>query len=439
MINKISHLQRDPNWSVLVLTDFFFPDSTGGANRVAYYTSRGLAERGHRVQLVTRRSSSNLSSKEVIDGIDVYRYDLPKKSAIAFLLSARRSIWSTLDSLREKDPFSPDLLIIHQPLLAAAVRRHPMLRNIPWLYTFHSPWGEEFVISRNDRDRGGVSRAPTIWLHRKIRALIEASVLRRCQTVLVLSAFMDERLQRLHRVNGKSVIVPGGVDINSFCPEQDVEQLRQELELPLHRFILLTVRNLRKRMGLANLIRAIASLGETGERVHLVLAGEGELEGELKALTTELKITHRITFLGHVEEGNLPKYYQAADLFVLPTEHLEGFGMSTLEALATGVPVVGTPVGATPEILRQIGEEWLTRDSSSEALAEKISDRVKWLMARPAEYQNLKHSCRDVAVRNHAWSDIIARWEEVCDRVIMAERKGTKTIAGTPVIDERVR
>ena len=432
-------MQRDPNWSVLVLTDFFFPDSTGGANRVAYYTSRGLAERGHRVRLVTRRISPGHSPHEAIDGFDVYRYDLPAKSAIAFQRSARRCIWNILDTLREKDRFSPDLLIIHQPLLAAAVRRHPMLRDIPWVYTFHSPWGEEFLISRDDRTREGASRRPATWLHGKIRALIEASVLRRCQTVLVLSAFMEERLKRLHRVNGRVVIVPGGVDIDAFCPAPNVEQVRQELNLPRGRFILLTVRNLRKRMGLANLIRAIASLGETDDEVHLVLAGKGELEGELRTLAREMNVAHRITFPGHIAERNLPRYYQAADLFILPTEHLEGFGMSTLEALATGTPVVGTPVGATPEILRQIGEGWLTRDSSSEALAEKIIDRVKWMTAHPVGYQSLRLACRDVAVRNHAWSDIIARWEDVCDRVIMAEGKGTRTIGVTPVIHERLR
>jgi len=432
-------VQRHPNWSVLVLTDFFFPDSTGGANRVAYYTSRGLAERGHRVRLVTRRISPSHSPYEVVDGFDVYRYDLPRKSAIAFQLSARRCIWNILDNLRDKDRFSPDVVIIHQPLLAAAVRRHPMLRNIPWVYTFHSPWREEFLISRNDRDREGASDRPATWLHGKIRAWIEASVLRQCQTVLVLSAFMEERLKRLHRVNGRVVIVPGGVDIDLFCPAQNVEQVRQELNLPRHRFILLTVRNLRKRMGLANLIRAIASLGETGDQVHLVLAGKGELKGELRSLAREMNVADQITFPGHVAERALPKYYQAADLFILPTEHLEGFGMSTLEALATGTPVIGTPVGATPEILRQIGEEWLTRDSSSEALAEKISDRVKWMIARPAAYQSLKRSCRDLAVKNYAWSDIIARWEDVCDRMIMAEGKGTKTISGSPVINERVR
>jgi glycosyltransferase involved in cell wall biosynthesis/GT2 family glycosyltransferase len=417
-------LQRYPTWSVLVLTDFFFPDSTGGANRVAYYTSRGLAERGHRVRLVTRRIRPDLSPHEVVDGIHVCRYDLPRKSAIAFQFSARRCIWHILDAWRAKERFSPNLVIIHQPLLAKAVRRHPTLRNIPWLYAFHSPWGEEFLISRNRRDREGYSGRPATWLLGKIRALIEASVLRQCQIVLVLSAFMGERLKRLHRVNGRVVIVPGGVDIDSFCPAENIERVRQELNLPRHRFILLTVRNLRKRMGLANLISAIASLGETGEQVHLVLAGKGELEGELKTLAREMNVAHQVTFSGHISEQDLPRYYQAADLFVLPTEHLEGFGMSTLEALATGTPVIGTPVGATPEILRQIGEEWLTRDSSREALAEKIIDRVKWMKAHPAEYQSLKRSCRDFAVRHHSWPDIIARWEEICDRTVIRGGKG---------------
>jgi glycosyltransferase involved in cell wall biosynthesis len=421
----MSYIQKYPSRSVLVLTDFFFPDSNGGANRVAYYTSQGLAERGHRVRLVTRGIRPDHVRREVIDRIDVHRYDLPRKSGLNFLISGRRRIWNILEVPTDKDRFSPDLLIIHQPLAVAAVRHHPLVRDIPWVYAFHSPWGDEFVISRTDRDHGRAGQGCTVWLGKKIRELVEASVLRRCQTVLVLSAFMKERLKRLHGLNGRVVIVPGGVDIDSFRPAENCVQLRRELNLPPDGIILLTVRNLRRRMGLANLVKAVACLGGAAEKTHLFIAGKGELEGELTILAREMNVAHRTTFLGHVEENNLPKYYQAADLFVLPTEHLEGFGMSTLEALAAGTPVIGTPVGATPELLRQIGEEWLTRDTSSEALAAKIRDRIEWMTARPTDYQDIKAACRDLAVRAYAWPRIMERWQEVTTQVISRYERRT--------------
>ena len=70
--------------------------------------------------------------------------------------------------------------------------------------------------------------------------------------------------------------------------------------------------------------------------------------------SAQLGLDKHVTFLGFVPDADLPRYYQAADVFVLPTRELEGFGLVTAEALACGTPVLGTPVGATPELLEPL-------------------------------------------------------------------------------------
>ena len=406
------------NWRILVLTDFFFPDSTGGGNKMAFYTSRGLADLGHRISLITRRVTPDLPDRETIQGIEVYRYDLPRKTLTNFLFSSRQRIWKILNFLREKDPTPLDLLIIHQSLVAAAAGTHSLIRNVPRIYNFHSSWGEEFMISRSVRPCRYGWWKPAILLQKSIRGRIEAKVLGGCQSIIVLSKFMQKRLEKIHGPTQKIVIVPGGVDTEIFHPPVDGAAVRRALQLPTDQVVLFTVRNLRQRMGIANLIRAMADLGEIKGKVHLVIAGKGELEEELKRLAVEMRVADRITFLGHVTEEGLPKFYQAGDLFILPTEHLEGFGMVTLEAIATGLPVIGTPVGATTEILCQIGEEWLSKDSSSKGLAGKIKERVKWLMEHPTEYQSLRQNCREIAVGKYSWPKIIKQWEAICEKVI---------------------
>jgi glycosyltransferase involved in cell wall biosynthesis len=115
-------------------------------------------------------------------------------------------------------------------------------------------------------------------------------------------------------------------------------------------------------MGLEILLRAFRLLAREVPDLHLAIGGSGPLEGMLRALRGSLGLSDRVRFLGYVPEAALPGLYAAADLFVLPTEQLEGFGLVTVEALACGTPVVGTPVGATRRASLGIDPRWWPPD-----------------------------------------------------------------------------
>src|SRR2546426_10110498 len=99
-------------------------------------------------------------------------------------------------------------------------------------------------------------------------------------------------------------------------------------------------------MGLDTLIRAMATVRERFPRVLLLIGGSGSLRPLLETITISLALSDHVRFLGFVPERDLPAYYGAADAFVLPTRELEGFGLGTVEALACGMPVLGTPLCA---------------------------------------------------------------------------------------------
>ncbi|MBT6408122.1 MAG: glycosyltransferase family 4 protein, partial [Nitrospina sp.] len=117
---------------------------------------------------------------------------------------------------------------------------------------------------------------------------------------------------------------------------------------------------------------------------------------------------HCVQLVGLVPRETLPLYFRSADLFILPTTAIEGFGLVTAEALASGLPVMGTPVGATEEILQQIDERLLFRHTSPEALAEGIETFLK----TPEIFLEMKSRCRDLAVTRYSWDTVVKKIEQ---------------------------
>ena len=111
-------------------------------------------------------------------------------------------------------------------------------------------------------------------------------------------------------------------------------------------------------------------------------------------------------FVGRVAEDALPDWYRAADLFVLPTVAYEGFGMATVEALASGTPVVGTPAGATPELLEPLDPRLVAAGSDPDSLAVAIRDALAFID------DDFRDRCRDYAVARFGWDRVTRTWEE---------------------------
>jgi len=146
----------------------------------------------------------------------------------------------------------------------------------------------------------------------------------------------------------KTTVVPYGIDLSRFDMAEHVAgavALRQSLlaQHPACNFITIAVGRMRHYKGFDDYIRAIAST----EGVLGVLVGIGPMEAALKALAQEKGVTNRVIFAGEVSDDELPSYYGAADVFVLPSNsRAEAFGIVNLEAMARGLPLITTEVGS---------------------------------------------------------------------------------------------
>ena len=158
----------------------------------------------------------------------------------------------------------------------------------------------------------------------------------------------------------KVVKIDPGIDTETFCPS-DAD--RNSLGLEEDEFVILFVGWLLPRKGLDFLLMALRELlrpdSLSGLKMRLAIVGAGPGEERVRRLAKRLGVEERCTWLGARPYNEMPGIFRAADLFALPSiatpEWQEQFGMSLLEAMASGVPVVSSLSGAIPEIVGDSG------------------------------------------------------------------------------------
>ena len=393
--------------NILLVLDVFAFDTVGGGGEVFYEHAKGLVRKGHNVFVLFRRRNEKLPLQGIIDGIHFYTYDNNYRNTLAFMMSCILNTSKLFKVIMRGT--SLDLINVHHPLPAISIIFSTGSRNIPKVYTFHSPWDLEYKM---DKDVHAYHLAGQLWnrISSIIRKLTEKKSLMKCEKIVVESKYMKELLQTIHPVpRSKIEIIPGGVDERRFRPTEDRSSIRDELSIPQNKVVLLTIRRLVPRMGFQNLIKAISLIVKERKDVYLIIGGKGPLEGSLKELTNSLELEKYIRFVGFVEPEQLPLYYQAADLFILPTLELEGFGLVTLEALSSGTPVLGTPVGGTKEILGKLDKGLLFKNTSPESIANLVLSHLK----NRENLLALKPKCRKFVEANYSWDRSVSSIEEV--------------------------
>jgi glycosyltransferase involved in cell wall biosynthesis len=387
---------------VLLLTNAVTPDRIGGLERYVRELAGALARAGLEVELVARRVDPDVPARRVeADGVVVRRFPTPSKRdplyAVKYPLAAAGA------SRRAARAQDRDVVVhSHFPLQGLPLA----LSGTRYLHTFHAPVHRELLPEHKD------SYALPVALRRAAVAGLrvgESLVVRRADRVVVLSEFMArEATGGLGADRSRVDLVPGGIDTEVLRPGAPIDHPWAAGAGPL----LFAARRFVPRTGVLELIEAVASIAARVPDVRVAIAGRGPLEDAARARVAALHLERRVRLLGWVSDAELIGWYRAADLAVLPTQELEGFGLATAEALACGTPVVGTPAGATPEVLGRLDRWLITRDASPEAIAEKVvavledRERLAGLAAR----------ARDAVAPALSWAAVADRHLEIYER-----------------------
>ena len=374
---------------ILHVHDFFAP----GNSRFGFDMDRLLVGRGHEVHVLAAVGELGPSDGAVLEGVTFHTYphkpDLSSTRKLSYSNEMNRSRFGEAHGRHRYD-----LLVLNQPLCAMGVSDHPDARQVPKVYWFISPWAAEWKVSNPEAHL--VSRL----FNTSLRNRMEDLALQASDAVLVESEFIRKELKAHHRKipDAKVTLIPGAVDLEKFRPDGTREQNRARFGIGSGP-VALTVRRHVERMGIDLLIRAAAEV----PGLHVVVGGDGPLRSDLESLAKSLKVP--ATFLGYVKDEDLPALYRAADLFVLPTRALEGFGLVAIEAMACGTPAMGTPVGAIPEVLGPL--KLVFDDVTPQAIAGGIR---RFLAERDA---GLPERCRAHVAANYDWSKVISKAEQV--------------------------
>ncbi len=283
------------------------------------------------------------------------------------------------------------------------------LDGMPLVVHFQGPWALESAAA-------GDSRGWRIAM----KHMIESAVYRRAQEVVVLSEAFGQLLVGRYGVPPWRVnVVPPGVDLGQFVPG-DRAAARTGLGIAAGAPVAVAVRRHVPRMGLDILIRAWSPIDRSFPDARLLIVGDGPERHRLERLAEEQGVSRSVRFLGKVDDDTLVRCYQAADVSVVPTLALEGFGLVVLESLACGTPPIVTDAGGLPEGVASLDPSLVVRAGDPNALSRRL------IAALDGKVPD-RDRCRTHA-ETYSWPAIAERHRAIYARAVRPDRTKLRVV-----------
>lgn len=341
----------------------------GGQNIYVDSVARGLAALGHEVDVLTRRDDTRLPDMvELAQGVRVMHIDagppayVPKEQLLdlmpAFAHQAHRQLVrrGRYDLMHANFFMSGWVGMVLRPIIQA-----------PLLTTFHA-----LGLVRREH-QGAADAFPPV------RESIERSLAKHSDRVIAECPQDRDDLIRLYGASPDRIeTIPCGVDTKSFYPSSRAAA-RERLGLSAEEFIVLQLGRIVPRKGIDNVIQALALLPASVSARLVVVGGESRVPdphrtpefARLMQLAQGAGVADRVYFAGQRHRDELRDWYVAADVFVT-TPWYEPFGITPLEAMACGIPVVGSNVGGISHTVRNGVTGYLVEPKKPQALAQKL-------------------------------------------------------------------
>lgn len=385
----------------------------GGQNVYVAQVARHLARLGHAVDVFTRKDRSDLASvHEWIDGIRIIHVPAGPPEFIR-----KEDLWPHMPAFVDymllflKHQTRPyDLIHANFWMSGYAVVEIKKQFNIPFVITFHA-LGKVRRKYQN-KDDGFPN----------IRFSIEEDIIAAADKIIAECPQDQEDLITLYNADPERIDIVGcGFDPDELWPIDKVAA-RRRLKLPLNEYLILQLGRMVPRKGVDNAIRGLARLKDKhGIRARLMIVG-GESDQPDPAATPELGrlmeiaqaegVADSILFMGRKPRHVLRYYYSAADIFV-STPWYEPFGITPVESMACGTPVIGSNVGGIKYSVAAGETGYLVEPENPEALA----DRVAELLNNPERLKRFRQQAVRRANAQFTWENItkalLASYEKV--------------------------
>lgn len=377
----------------ILMLNYEYPPLGGGAAVATAALAQGLAARGVQVDVVTAGTGTAADRCTPQSRHDAFEHPSLRVFRV-------RSSRTGVHQARMGDAAS--YLIAALPLIRQLMRIHtydtihvffslPTGAVLPLLDLRGTP----VVVSLRGSDVPGYDlHNRTLQVAHSLLAPLTRWIWRRADRVVAVCESLGQlALQTCPDL--RYSVLPNGVDLSLFHPRTDSRQPGPIRCLAVARLI--------ERKGLGDLIRAMALL-ERG-RFQLEIVGGGSDEMVLRDLAAEHGLTEEVRFLGPLPRAEVARRYRGADMFTLPSS-AEAFGNVFAEALASGLPIVGSSIGGIPDLVEHGTNGLLVQSGNIEALA----GAIRYLADDPGMRQEMAQRNRAKAEANLEWSQVTRRY-----------------------------
>lgn len=365
----------------------------GGTELAAYHLAREMERRGHQVEVFTTARDSRSVVEE--DTVTIHRY------ATQFRVASANFSWGLL---RGPQKVGVDLAHAHynMPYADYSALLYARKRGVPLVLTYHA----------DAPDSGGS------FLRNGLQSFYNRhllpQVLEEADIIITTSQSYMEESPHLDSHREKIRVVPNGINLEDFQTTLPKSECRERLGLPRDKVIILFFGNLVPYKGPEVLLRAFEEVHEDYEEVLLLYVGRGPLRGELQTLSRELKVGEDVMFAGYVSDQEKALYYQAADIFCLPSvNRAEAFGIVNLEAMASALPIVASHLGGIPDIVREKENGLLFEPGK----VEELTRALRFLVENPDERRRMGRAGRQM-VEDYSWMKIAGETEKIYQELL---------------------
>ena len=371
---------------IVQVSPWFLPH-VGGVESHVYSLSAELVKRGHEVEVITSKHKRDIPGREMMDGFTVTRL----KPAATMLRTP--IVPRTRGILKESEA---DVFHAHSPppLAAYYASKASLDKKIPFVLTYHCDIEIPSIFG--------------IVVEEVYRRTIGRRTMKRANKIIVTTETYAATSRAVWKYSPE--VIPNPVDYEFFRPGIDGSAVRKFLRVKEDEHILLWIGRVVPHKGIEYLVEAARYV----DNARFLIGGDGPHLNAVKRVSRAAGVEDRVVFLGRLKRSELPKYYAACDVFVLPSvSRLEAFGIVALEAMSSGKPVVVTDMPGVREIITNGVEGLLCEPLSAGDLAEKL----KRLLADPELRRKMGDAGRKKVVEKFGIKQVVDKVEKVYKEV----------------------
>lgn len=394
---------------------------SGGQNVYVAELPKQLVKLGYNVDIYTRKESNIDEIINWLPGIRVIHVKAGPEKVVAKekLLYLMEEFANNMIAFIRKEEICYELLHANFFMSALVASRVKKVFNIPYVVTFHA-LGLVRKIHQKEMDQFPPERIE-----------IERHILNNADHIIAECPQDKEDMIRLYHAPPENIsIVPCGFSAKEFYPI-DKKKARNILKLKQDEKIILQLGRMVPRKGVDNVIRALGEIKRHEKSVRLVIVG-GEHDtpdpslcpelARLQKIAKEEGVDHSVFFTGRKQREALKFYYAAADIFIT-TPWYEPFGITPLEAMACGTPVIGSNVGGIKFTVEEGKTGFLVPPHQPKALAQSIET----LIADEKLLATMHHNALKRVNKYFTWKSVAVSCHQLYEKIITAQYKARRS------------